>query len=206
VFDEWFGGDGQAVTLEPDAISEIEVITGTFNAEYGKAMSGVVNQITKSGSNRFIASSNYASSNYLTKNSGIFIGIDDMDLNHNNDFNYQFSGPLIKDKVFFFINGRKTLNNNHLNGYDYFSVDDSSSYSSDNTDEWYSEHSGSYIDTETCMNNNGMEILNTDENLILNENECENFYGECYVTFSACLSVVNSELLFHPQHRINFDY
>jgi hypothetical protein len=33
--DEGFSGEGQAVSLEPDAVSEIEVITGTFNAEYG---------------------------------------------------------------------------------------------------------------------------------------------------------------------------
>ena len=50
--DEGFSSEGQAVALEPDAVSEIEVIIGTFNAEYGKAMSGVVNQITKSGTNK----------------------------------------------------------------------------------------------------------------------------------------------------------
>ena len=36
----------KAVTVENDAIKEIEVITGTFNAEYGNAMSGVVNAVT----------------------------------------------------------------------------------------------------------------------------------------------------------------
>jgi outer membrane receptor protein involved in Fe transport len=35
------------------AIEELEVITGTFNAEYGEAQSGVVNVITKEGNDRY---------------------------------------------------------------------------------------------------------------------------------------------------------
>ncbi|CAN5593324.1 hypothetical protein BH23BAC4_BH23BAC4_00880 [soil metagenome] len=35
------------------AIQELEVITGTFNAEYGEAQSGVINVITKEGSDQF---------------------------------------------------------------------------------------------------------------------------------------------------------
>ena len=70
--DEGFSSEGQAVALEPDAVSEIEVIIGTFNAEYGKAMSGVVNQITKSGTNNFEGSTSFSYANYLTPNSDIF--------------------------------------------------------------------------------------------------------------------------------------
>ena len=36
--DEGFSSEGQAVALEPDAVSEIEVIIGTFNAEYGNCL------------------------------------------------------------------------------------------------------------------------------------------------------------------------
>ena len=32
---------------EINSIEEVQVITGTFNAEYGEALSGVVNQVTK---------------------------------------------------------------------------------------------------------------------------------------------------------------
>jgi len=42
-----FGGMGMDVAK--DAISELAIITGSFNAEYGKAMSGVVNIVTKEG-------------------------------------------------------------------------------------------------------------------------------------------------------------
>jgi len=39
-----------AFQVENSAIAELEVISGTFNAEYGQAMSGVVNIVTKEGS------------------------------------------------------------------------------------------------------------------------------------------------------------
>jgi len=39
----------QAVQLENDGIQELQVISGTFNAEFGNAMSGVINVVTKEG-------------------------------------------------------------------------------------------------------------------------------------------------------------
>jgi len=155
--DEGFSGEGQAVSIEPDAVSELEVITGTFNAEYGKAMSGVVNQVTKSGSNNFEGSVTYSYSNYFSNNDHIFPGIDQSELNRNNDIRFQLSGPILKDKLFFFLNARRVGNNNHLNGYNYFSSTDLSDYTSDNPSDWFSEHSG----------DSSMVAMNTSENTSL---------------------------------------
>jgi outer membrane receptor protein involved in Fe transport len=41
----------QAVQVENDGIEELQVISGTFNAEYGNAMSGIINVVTKEGRN-----------------------------------------------------------------------------------------------------------------------------------------------------------
>ena len=41
------------VQIENDNIQELQVISGTFNAEYGKALTGVVNMVTKDGGNNF---------------------------------------------------------------------------------------------------------------------------------------------------------
>src|SRR5438270_7364854 len=49
--DPAFGLQGTQLTLE--FIGETELITGGYNAEYGRATGGVVNVITKSGSNQF---------------------------------------------------------------------------------------------------------------------------------------------------------
>lgn len=41
------------VRVENSAVQELQVISGTFNAEYGQAMSGIVNIITKEGSQKY---------------------------------------------------------------------------------------------------------------------------------------------------------
>ena len=46
-------GGGYGYTIDPSIINEIEVLTGGFNAEYGQAVSGVVNISTKEGTDRF---------------------------------------------------------------------------------------------------------------------------------------------------------
>ncbi|MEN8007726.1 MAG: TonB-dependent receptor [Candidatus Krumholzibacteriota bacterium] len=46
-------GGGYGYSIDPSLINEIEVLTGGFNAEYGQAVSGVVNVSTKEGSEKF---------------------------------------------------------------------------------------------------------------------------------------------------------
>ena len=45
-------GGGYGYAIDPSIINEIEVLTGGFNAEYGQAVSGVVNVTTKEGNDR----------------------------------------------------------------------------------------------------------------------------------------------------------
>ncbi len=46
--------DGNTVVdVNKNAVEEMQVISGAFNAEYGQAMSGIVNIVTKDGSNEF---------------------------------------------------------------------------------------------------------------------------------------------------------
>ena len=140
--DEVFGGSNSAVEIEPEVIQDLEIITGTFNAEYGKAMSGVVNAVTKDGSNRFEGSVSTAFGNYFTKNNDIFLGLDNKQIDRNQDYKFQISGPIIKDKIHFFVNTRLQDNKNHLNGLRRFNVTDSSNFYSVNPLEWYSENTG----------------------------------------------------------------
>ena len=44
---------GQGITVENSSIQELQVVSGTFNAEYGQAMSGIVNIITKEGGTKY---------------------------------------------------------------------------------------------------------------------------------------------------------
>ncbi|MCX6120921.1 MAG: TonB-dependent receptor [Ignavibacteriales bacterium] len=49
--DVYNGSNG--VRVENAAVQELQVISGTFNAEYGQAMSGIVNTITKEGEEKY---------------------------------------------------------------------------------------------------------------------------------------------------------
>ncbi|MCW8848439.1 MAG: TonB-dependent receptor [Melioribacteraceae bacterium] len=57
---------GNSVEIENGSVRELEVISGTFNAEYGQAMSGIVNIVTKEGSQKFEGSITGYFGNYLT--------------------------------------------------------------------------------------------------------------------------------------------
>jgi outer membrane receptor for ferrienterochelin and colicin len=43
----------RGIQVETDAVQEMQLISGTFNAEYGKAMSGIINIVTKEGSDQY---------------------------------------------------------------------------------------------------------------------------------------------------------
>jgi outer membrane receptor for ferrienterochelin and colicin len=44
---------GMGINVENSAVQELQVVSGTFNAEYGNAMSGIVNIITKDGQEKY---------------------------------------------------------------------------------------------------------------------------------------------------------
>ena len=46
-------GTGFGLQLSSNALSEMEVITGGYNAEYGQATSGIINVKTKEGSSKY---------------------------------------------------------------------------------------------------------------------------------------------------------
>ncbi|HHE47246.1 MAG TPA: hypothetical protein ENL08_06070, partial [Bacteroidetes bacterium] len=56
-------GKGLGIYLSADAIKQLEVITGGFNAEYGEAMSGLVNVETREGGDTYSGSMSYKSDN-----------------------------------------------------------------------------------------------------------------------------------------------
>ncbi len=88
-------------------IEEIEVLTGGYQAEYGRATGGVVNVITKSGSNEFHGSVFATIRPYTVDRSPVrpvstsIEGVYDLD--YQADFGFDLGGPLIKDKVWFYV-------------------------------------------------------------------------------------------------------
>ena len=145
--DDAFGGEGRVVDLETESVEDVEIITGTFNAEYGRAMAGIVNSVVKDGGEKHKISVSSDFAGYVTGNDDIFIGINDGGFVRNQDYKLQFSGPVLPGKVFYFLNMRFQNNNNYLNGIRRFEMDDYSDFNSTDPSLWYSEHNGdnSYV-------------------------------------------------------------
>ena len=59
---------GQAVQVDNNAVQELQVISGTFNAEYGQAMSGIVNIVTKDGESNYHGTLQAYAGSYVTGN------------------------------------------------------------------------------------------------------------------------------------------
>ncbi|MBV8897860.1 MAG: TonB-dependent receptor [Acidobacteriaceae bacterium] len=99
---EFTASVGQAVPL--DSVQEFSVLTDNFTAEYGRASAGIVNVVTKAGTNRFTGSlyeynrvsqlsSNGFQNNAFSLPKSVFT---------RNQFGYSVGGPIKKDKLFFF--------------------------------------------------------------------------------------------------------
>jgi len=161
--DELFQGEKSNVTLEKEVVQDLEVITGTFNAEYGKAMSGIVNMVTKDGGDQFHGSAYVHLGNYITNNKDIFIGMKNGSIDRIREYKAQLEGPIIKKYLSFITNIRYVADDSYINGIHYFNPADYSNFSTpdilgDKTSPWdadvrgvkyYSEHTGdgSYIPT-----------------------------------------------------------
>ena len=163
--DETFGGSSAAVEIQPEAVQDLEVITGTFNAEYGRAMSGVVNIVTRDGGPKFEGSASAALSSYISNNTDIFIGLSP-DLNQSQDLKFSLGGPILGEKITFFTNVRKQDNRGHLNGYRIFQVADFSNFYADTPALWYSEKTGDSTYVPMNTSNNQSLLLKLGFNLI----------------------------------------
>ena len=141
-----FGGVSAISNLEVEAVKDLEVITGTFNAEYGNAMSGIVNAVTKDGSNEHNGSFNSGFSTYITENKRngeeVFVGLDPFGINSNSDLKFSLSGPVIKDRLYFFTNFRTQDVSGHLNGIRRFEVWNLSNFYDQDSSKWFSENTG----------------------------------------------------------------
>ena len=113
VYDQSF-----AFQVENQAIQEVQVISGTFNAEYGQAQSGVVNIVTKDGGQEYEASLSAYGGDYGTARTDLFERPSTFSPLANSEVNGSFSGPVpgLGDRLTFFASGRAVRNAGYLFG------------------------------------------------------------------------------------------
>lgn len=98
----------------PDALQEFSFQTSNFSAEYGQNSSGVVNVVTKSGTNafhgdafEFVRNGDFNARNFFSATP---------DPLHRNQFGGTFGGPILRDKLFFFGGYQGTRTRDSLGG------------------------------------------------------------------------------------------
>ncbi|MHB8852481.1 MAG: TonB-dependent receptor [Ignavibacteriaceae bacterium] len=128
-------------TMEADvnSVQELQVITGTFNAEYGEALSGVVNQITKIPEDHYSGSLSAYSGDYVTNRTSLFQYMGGLNPARTYNFQGSLSGPVPGTSKFvkFFGSGRYLNDDGYLYGKREFNPSDSSNFTANNPSQWY---------------------------------------------------------------------
>ena len=129
--------------VENSAVQELQVISGTFNAEYGQAMSGIINIITKDGSTDYHGSLKGYVGDYISADDQYSVmkrvttEVDPITnlttvttetedplklFNPSYDGEFSLSGPVpfLNNKVTFFTNGRYYSDEGYLYGREWF--------------------------------------------------------------------------------------
>jgi len=105
------------IEVNKNLIQELQVVSGAYNAEYGQAMSGIVNIATKEGGDKLKGSLTTYFGDYASTHDDIFKGLGLKRINPIRIRNFEGSldGPIVKDKLSFYANARYI----YFTGYNY---------------------------------------------------------------------------------------
>ncbi|MBN2009636.1 TonB-dependent receptor [candidate division KSB1 bacterium] len=133
-----FSGDF-SMEADVNSIQEIQVLSGTFNAEYGEALSGVVNQITKAPADQYHIDISSYSGDYVSNRTGVFKHIDHISPKDVYNFQGSLSGPapMLGDYLKFYVSGRYLNDQGAIYGQRIFNPWDYSNFTDNNPANWY---------------------------------------------------------------------
>ena len=162
--------------VESDMIQEVEVISGTFNAEYGQAMSGIVNIVTKEGQKHYSGKVSFYAGDYLSNHTKTFMNIDDVNPASITNLQMSLSGPvpLLEERLSFSILGRVYNSDGWQYGQRIFRPNDYS-YFSEKPEEQFIQSTGdsSYVP----MNPNSRTSLQGKISFKLSQRDKINYTG-----------------------------
>jgi hypothetical protein len=107
------GFDNQIIAVPPDSVAQFSVVTNNESAEYGRSTGAVVNVASQSGTNmfhatvyEFIRNTDLNAAGFFKPltvgSSGITVPFRKPTFNRN-QFGFNVSGPIIKNKLFYFL-------------------------------------------------------------------------------------------------------
>jgi hypothetical protein len=107
------GFDNQIIAVPPDSVAQFQIVTNNESAEYGRSSGATINVATASGGNRFhatiyefIRNTDFNAAGFFKPTTvggtGNIIPFQKPTFNRN-QFGVNFGGPIIKDKLFYFV-------------------------------------------------------------------------------------------------------
>lgn len=133
--------NSSTVKIDRSLIQEVQIITGTFDAEYGQAMSGVVNTVLKSGGENLAVNAEVLIGSFLYPSGGA------RNLSYqfragmvNQNYQLSISGPTAIPKTFFLVSGRRFVFNDYYLGERRYNPLDTNGFS--NSSRWLTQPNG----------------------------------------------------------------
>ncbi|MFH1851068.1 MAG: TonB-dependent receptor [Candidatus Neomarinimicrobiota bacterium] len=127
---------GTVVDINKSAVEEMQLISGAFNAEYGQAMSGIVNIITKDGSNDFGGSITAYSGDFYSSHDDIFMNVGYFNPLTSKNIEANIEGSIIHDKLFYYLSGRMIYYQGIYEGRDLFRPNSLFNWYTDTLDQY----------------------------------------------------------------------
>jgi len=139
-----FFTNGLAVNVSNKALQEMKVVSGAFNAEYGNAMSGIVNIQIAEGGPQYSGNLSVYSGDYFSDDSDLYLHIDDLNFTANQVIEGTLTGrvPLLSrnGKFTFNLSGRYDNDEGYIYGKREHNPNDFADFRF--ADYWYIQNNG----------------------------------------------------------------
>lgn len=181
--------NSKAVEIATNAIQELTVVSGTFNAEYGNALSGIVNAVTKEGSQKYMGNISFYLSDKVSANDDIFYNIGKINPANQYVGEFSFSGPIpyLENYLTFFASARYDNDRGWLYGK--------------------REHRPSDRFIKNPQNPKDIKIISTGDNKIVPMNPSENLSTTFKLTFKPISTIkINYDVVYSNQNYKTFDW
>ena len=119
--------NSSTIRVDRSLLQEVQVISGTFDAEYGQAMSGVVNAVLRTGSERLQWNAEVFASDYIFSNRKRLVNDQFKPFTQQN-YQISLSGPAFLPQTTFLFSGRRFSDEGYVYATRLFVPTDSSDF------------------------------------------------------------------------------
>jgi len=138
--------NSSTLQLDKSVLQEVQVISGTFDAKYGQAMSGVVNAVLRTGSEKFDWSGEIYGGDFIPFDDKRYPDNKTIDPTTIHNLQLTLTGPTYLPQTTFLISGRRYFSNGWLYGERRFLPTDSGNFE---TQQYFPTGDGAIIPMST---------------------------------------------------------